>query len=181
MKRMMRQAVVLLWAVLLVVGLAACSSSDTDIDVATRERMDELAQEFVNELEAHILPAKDDSDKLTEMGITVSTPNKTYHIDAVRTFYQDYSDHKNTRVTFAFSSSGFVVTRVVVEGKYGYYLRYQDGTAVGEELPITGKLVDSITLTEDSALDKVELTLRREKADVAMFSFKHVDQGISNK
>jgi hypothetical protein len=174
MKRMMRRTGVLLLAVFLIAGLGGCASESTEISTATRERLDELVQEFVNELEVFILPAKDDDEKLCELGLTVSKPDATYNIDAVKTFYSAYSDNKNTRVTFAFSSSSFVVTRVIIEGKFGYYLRYQDGSAVGGELPITGKLVDSIALTEDADLAKVELTLRRDKADVATFSFKHI-------
>jgi hypothetical protein len=175
MKRMMRRAVVLLLAVCLMAGLGGCAQPGSEISAATRERLDELAQEFVNELEVFILPAKDEPEKLTELGLTVSKPDATYNIDAVKTFYSAYSDNKNTRVTFAFSSSSFVVTRVIIEGKFGYYLRYQDGSAVGNELPITGKLVDSVALTEDTELNKVELTLRREKADVATFTFKHIE------
>jgi hypothetical protein len=176
MKRMMRRAVVLLLAIFLIAGLGGCASSGIQISAATRERLDELVQEFVNELEVFILPAKEDNVKLAEQGLTVSKPDATYNIEAVKTFYSEYSDDKNTRVTFAFSSSSFVVTRVIIEGKFGYYLRYQDGSAVGGELPITGKLVDSVALTEDTDLNKVELTLRREKADVATFTFKHMKE-----
>jgi hypothetical protein len=176
MKRMIRRAVVLLLAVFLVAGLVGCAQPNTEINAATRERLDELVQEFVNELEVFILPAKEDDEKLAELGLTISKPDATYNIDAVKTFYSAYSDNKNTRVTFAFSSSSFVVTRVIIEGKFGYYLRYQDGSAVGGELPITGKLVDSVTLTEDSERNKMELTLHREKVDVATFSFKHIKE-----
>jgi hypothetical protein len=174
MKRMMRRAVVLSLAVFLIAGLGSCASSGMQISAATRERLDELVQGFVNELEVFILPAKEDNEKLCALGLTVSKPDATYNVDAVKTFYSAYSDNKNTQVTFAFSSSSFVVTRVIIEGEFGYYLRYQDGSAVGGELPITGKLVDSVALTEDSERGKVELTLYRAKADVATFTFKNI-------
>lgn len=175
MKHTISRCLALLLVVSLLFSFGGCTSNKEDISEATMARLEELAQDFVNELEVYIIPAKENNEELIALDMTVSTQQGSYNVDAVRDFYTAYTQKKNGMVTFAFTSTSFVVTRVVAEGNYYYYLRYQhDPKAGGEDLPITSMLLTEMELVEDADLNKVELTLRSEKAKPKVFSFKNI-------
>lgn len=165
---------------LLAVLIFACamplvSCGQKTMSLGTEERLMELGQEFINELTADILPLKDTPRELQDLGYVVSIDDSTYGSDAVYAFYKKYQAGETGKVTIIFSSKAFVVTRVYVEGNTGYYLRYSHNPKQTEgPLAVTSQIIDNVTLTTDTKLNKAELSVSLDKKNVATFSMRNL-------
>ncbi|MDL2232305.1 hypothetical protein LJC63_01825 [Ruminococcaceae bacterium OttesenSCG-928-L11] len=158
----------------LVLAMTGCSGSGSGTAHAeTQKRLDELVQDYVNELEGLIIPLKEKPEELSENGITVSAQGATYNADALREFYNEYGERKSGMVTFVFTTStSFVVTRLVFEAGFGYYMRYQHNAKAEGDLPITNRFIDNVVLEEQD--DRILLRIYNEKKEVASFTFRNI-------
>lgn len=172
-KKQLRRGFLLVLCFALMLTLTACTGK-TELTAAEKNRIEELGNVFMEDIKQNILPDRETPTNLTDLGILVVADNKTYNASLLGSFYEDYRVGQNTQLTTVISTTGFVVVRVVFEGSTGCYFRYEYDPFNENSITITSQPVDKITVVEDTKLNKVELTLIRQKKENIVFSFRNL-------
>lgn len=151
---------------------AACSGRGK-VTAEDTNRMEELGNLFVAEVN-DLLPMREAADRLQEQEVVLSTEDKTYNIQYLRQFYEDYQAGSPAEVLTVFKTKTFVVTKVVYEQEKGYYFRYEFDKFNEDNITVTSQVLDSVEIKEDTALKKAEFTLYKDKKTPIVFTYKNI-------
>lgn len=166
--------VIVLFACIPVVLLALTACTGKTSAEANTKRMEELGNEFIEELSTDIVAQREKLDGLLELDAVVVTEDKTYHIEKLENFYDEYKVGGNTQLTTVFKTKSFVVTRIVFEGSAGYYFRYEFDQFNETSIVVSSQSLDKISIAEDTKLNKIELTLMKDKKAPIVFTYKNI-------
>lgn len=169
----MRSLFTLTICMLLLFSVAGCTKSNASEQ--NLERTQELAQDFIDDLTANILPNREAANSLSNFEVVLFDSKKTYNIEYAENFATQMQNNEDTKLTMVFSTSSFVVNRLIYENGVGYYFRFQyDEKKDGQPLEITTKYIDNVELNTDDSRKKVELDVMKSKKKVATFTFRNV-------
>ena len=161
-----RMFALVIGAVVLLAGTACGSGASSAVDTA---RMQELGNEFVEQLDSTVIAMREKPERLLGLEAVVVLDDKTYHLDRLYSFYEDYRVGEDTELLLVFQTKSFVVNKIVFEGSAGYYYRYEYDQFNPNAINVSSQPLDKLTITENSSLNKAELTLLRDKmADIVV-------------
>lgn len=174
MKKKLCNSLLLVLAVLVMLAGAGCSGNKIKITSEIKMQATRLAQDFANELQSFILPQRENEKKLTGLGLAVAKQNETLNFQVVQDFYEEYEKGQDTMVTFAFSTSSFVVTRIAIQDGVGYYMRYQYDP--DEETPVVkgSRVFKTVDLKVNEARGIATLDLSNGEGSIATFTLKNI-------
>lgn len=157
---------------LLALFLCACGMpakiSETDSKALT-----EMGNALIDDLNRSILRHRGDPEDLQDLGCVVYTGEKTLGSNALAKFYMEYEGKTDTQATLIFADKSFVVTRIIFKGGKGFYLRCSYDENKPEELPVSGKMIDSVVLQYAETPPKWEMLLLYGKEQVADITLKN--------
>ena len=159
--------------------LTGCNLSGGKVS-ANNERLQELGQEFIDDISNHYLSRVSAPAELSRIGLVTSTTNGSYNVGLLQTFAEQQQKGENCTITMAFTATSTVFSRVVYEDDTGYYLRYQhDDKAENEEmLEITSRYYETTQFIVNDSATKVDLKLFAGKTEIATFAFKNIVTSI---
>ncbi len=125
MRKLLRLLLSAALAVILAVGMCACSSGSSGAKPVDEDKKNELAQQFMAELRDQLLPVREDAARLAALGVYVSREEEVGDVDAVYAFFAGVEANEDCALTVAFLTRSFVAARIEFIDGAGYYFRYQ--------------------------------------------------------
>lgn len=162
----------ILAAALLTMLFSSCQGPQP-IPEGNAEKLQELANAVVADLQWKILPNRETPENLVDYGYVLSQRDVSDGIDAITEFYMSYESGNDSEVTLVFADSSFVVAKVAFVDGVGYYLRYEYNKNKSDDFGITGELIDKVELKYQANPPKWEMTLKMKNRQVAVFNFKN--------
>jgi len=136
----------------------------------------ELGAVFAEDISQAILRYREAPERLESFGYVVYDNERLLGADHLAKFYIEYDDGMDTGLTIVFADSGFVASRLVFKDGKGFYLRYEYSRLQQEDVMITARLVDGVTLKYFETPPKWEMNLFFGKKQIAGFSFQNPEQ-----
>lgn len=153
-------------------ALTICSCAEpAEIDGAATQKIQEIGDAFVSDLQKIIIPAREDPFKLVTEEYVLSEGDKSYNMDVLAEFAVTYDEPDESSVTMIFSGKAFVAARVVFTGGHGYYLRYQYDSFNPNDISVSAQLVDKVDLNYQEKPPKWEMTISNKSKTAASFAF----------
>lgn len=153
-------------------ALIVCSCAEpAAIDAADSQKIQEIGDAFVSDLQKIIIPAREDPFELVAEEYVLSEGDKSYNMDVLAEFAVTYDESDDSSITMIFSDKTFVAARVVFTGGRGYYLRYEYDKFNPKEISVSAQLVDKVDLNYQEKPPKWEMTISNKNKKAASFAF----------
>lgn len=152
--------------------LCSCGSG-TAISTEDAGRMEVLGGVFLEDLKG-MLPYRQSDEHLLKLEAVVQIDDRTYNFPLLEDFRRGMESGENGQLTAVFKSASFVVVRLVYENGAGYYFRYEFDKFHEDDINISSQRFDELQMADDETLNKVEMSLIRDKNTPIVLAFRNI-------
>jgi hypothetical protein len=132
-------------AFLFAAAFSACSDAEK-APAGDENRLREIGEAMVEDIDKYILPNKETPENLVEHGFVVFMDEKTYGASLLEDFSFAYERGEDCALTIVLAGNNYRAVRAVCEGGEGYYCRFEQDPSKPESIPVSGEFFDHLTL-----------------------------------